>query len=282
MRSLSLHRGIAVLVVGALLTGCSSLPNGRGWGQDATPLPGWKRIGEAAADAALDRGTWALAGAALVFGLSDLDQRVSDWAIDHTPIYGSQQTAGDAAPFVRDLANRIHVASVLATPSGDDLPVWALSKGKGYAVGLLAVGLNGAVTQRLKVGVGRTRPRNGDTRSFPSKHASDVATKLTLASRNVETLPIPESAKTGLRVGFAGLALAGGWARVEAGGHFPSDVLAGWAIGRFLAAFMNDAFMGLGDDPSRAVDHGSRRRFHTSFAPSIAGDAFELRVSVAF
>jgi len=41
------------------------------------------------------------------------------------------------------------------------------------------------------------------------------------------------------------VALGTGWARVEAQKHYPSDVLAGMALGNFMAAFIYDAFMGL-------------------------------------
>ena len=35
------------------------------------------------------------------------------------------------------------------------------------------------------------------------------------------------------------------WARVEARGHHPTDVLVGAALGHFINAFIYDAFMGL-------------------------------------
>jgi hypothetical protein len=38
------------------------------------------------------------------------------------------------------------------------------------------------------------------------------------------------------------------WQRVERNKHFPSDVLAGAAIGHFLTAFIHDAFLGLPED----------------------------------
>jgi hypothetical protein len=41
------------------------------------------------------------------------------------------------------------------------------------------------------------------------------------------------------------------WARVEAKRHYPADILAGMAIGHFISAFVNDAFLGL--DSSRGV-----------------------------
>jgi hypothetical protein len=42
-----------------------------------------------------------------------------------------------------------------------------------------------------------------------------------------------------------GIAVGTGWARVEANKHNPSDVLVGYALGHFLSAFINDAFLGL-------------------------------------
>ena len=38
------------------------------------------------------------------------------------------------------------------------------------------------------------------------------------------------------------------WARVEGDRHYPSDVLAGAALGHFLSAFIHDAFLGLPED----------------------------------
>jgi hypothetical protein len=38
------------------------------------------------------------------------------------------------------------------------------------------------------------------------------------------------------------------WARVEGAKHFPSDVLAGAALGYFITAFIHDAFLGLPDE----------------------------------
>ena len=41
------------------------------------------------------------------------------------------------------------------------------------------------------------------------------------------------------------LATGVGWARVEAGAHYPLDVCAGAAIGHFVSSFIHDAFLGL-------------------------------------
>jgi len=51
------------------------------------------------------------------------------------------------------------------------------------------------------------------------------------------------------RIGLATLTAGTAWARVEARQHFPSDVLAGGALGYVLAAFFNDALLGLDRPP---------------------------------
>ena len=54
-----------------------------------------------------------------------------------------------------------------------------------------------------------------------------------------------EKIRVPLQIGNIFLATGVGWARVEAGKHYPSDVLAGAALGHFLSAFIYDAFIGL-------------------------------------
>ena len=46
-------------------------------------------------------------------------------------------------------------------------------------------------------------------------------------------------------VSLYALTLGTSWARIEAGWHYPSDTLAGMALGNFIASFINDAFLGL-------------------------------------
>jgi membrane-associated phospholipid phosphatase len=69
----------------------------------------------------------------------------------------------------------------------------------------------------------------------------------------------------GLRSSMFLLTAGTAWARVEAQKHYPSDVLAGAALGHFLGSFLNDIFIGPGKhfeinagvDPSaKAVDVG--------------------------
>jgi membrane-associated phospholipid phosphatase len=53
-----------------------------------------------------------------------------------------------------------------------------------------------------------------------------------------------------LQVGNILLVTGVAWTRVEAGVHYPSDVLASAAIGHFLSTFIDDAFMGIPEHES--------------------------------
>jgi len=49
-------------LAGMAVSGCGTMPNGRGWGQDAIYPFDWKRIPQAAKRAALDPVTWGPGG----------------------------------------------------------------------------------------------------------------------------------------------------------------------------------------------------------------------------
>jgi membrane-associated phospholipid phosphatase len=76
--------------------------------------------------------------------------------------------------------------------------------------------------------------------------------------------------RTTLNVGSGAITAAAAWSRVEAGKHYPADVLVGVAIGNYVAAFFTEAFMGLGPD--------SRLAF--SAEPALGGAV--LRMDVRF
>jgi hypothetical protein len=229
-------------------TGCGTLPNGEPgerWGERAFEFDR-ERIGRAARDAALDPQTWVPALGAAVFAIDDWDERVSDWAVDRTPIFGSNDSADDASDTLSFILGGEAVLTALATPSGERP---AGPKTKGVAVEAAAVGLTAGTVGLLKNVVGRSRPLDSSsTSSFPSSHAAIAFSLSTLSNRNLGYLDMPRGARTALRIGNVALATGVAWARVEAGKHYPSDVLVGAALGHFLTAFVHDAFLGLPDD----------------------------------
>ncbi len=231
-----------------LMAGCGTLENGRGWGQDAIfPIDG-QRIARAACDAFFSPQTLVPLAGALALQIDGFDQKISDWAVDHTPIFGSPSNADIMSDYLRDALILEALGMPLMTPSGDTLDEWAPAKLKGYAVEFGAIGAVGAVTEALKVGMQRPRPDGSDDMSFPSGHTSAAFSCATLANRNLYSFDGSEDVRPVLEVANTVLAAGVGWARVEGGKHYPSDVLVGAALGHFLTAFIHDAFMNLPKD----------------------------------
>jgi membrane-associated phospholipid phosphatase len=234
-----------------LLSACGTMPNGRGWGQDATLAPGWDRLGQAAWNAARSPATWGPAAGALALQIDNADRNVVEWAARENPVFSSRKNASRMSDYLLDASGVIWVASMAAAPSGDRLGEWSIAKAKGAGVQTGAGILKRATVGFLKQNTGRSRPDGGQG-SFPSAHASGAALYATFAAANGETLGWSRDAVTASNIGLGAVAAATAWARVEANFHYPSDVLGGIAIGRFFGVFFTDAFLGL-DNPGNAM-----------------------------
>ena len=161
-----------VLCLLKMFTGCGTLANGRGWGQDATLRPGWDRVGKAALNAALEPETWAPVAGAVIFQIDHFDRRVSNWASKSTPIFGSKNNADGASEYLQAASEGATVITALATPSGEEPGDWATAKLKGLGVDIAAVALAEGATDGLKYATNRTRPDKSGHDSFPSGHTS--------------------------------------------------------------------------------------------------------------
>jgi PAP2 superfamily len=228
-----------------VLAGCGTLPSGRGWGEDATWRPGWERMRASAINAARDPWVWAPLAGAAVMQIDNLDERTADWAREHTPVFGSQRNAEEWSDDLRTASVVAHYATILATPSGDELSEWLANKAKGTLVDVAAVSATTAITGSLKKAVGRERPNGADDESFPSGHTSSAAVHTRLASRNLRSIDMPAGARRTLDIGLYALTIGTSWSRIEAGWHFPADTMFSMALGNFVASFVNDAFLGL-------------------------------------
>jgi membrane-associated phospholipid phosphatase len=243
-------RWVGVVVISVVpLTGCrGTLPDGRGWGHDALRVPSWEQVGHAAVDAVLTPETLGPAAGAIIFySAGHIDRELADWAADHTPLFGSRTRAAKASDYLEGAAVLAWVGTALAIPSEKPLsgPWWA-AKGEEILTEGLAVGATSGVTTLLKdVVIHRRRPDGSDQHSFPSGHTATAAVGDMLAARNLESLPLAPGERTAGRLGLFTLTMGTAWARIEAHKHFPSDVLAGAALGNFLGAFVNEAFLGL-------------------------------------
>jgi membrane-associated phospholipid phosphatase len=256
---------LAMIFISLSVTGCGTLGNGRGWGQDAIYPVDLKRIPRTAFNALLDPQTLIPAAGAIVFTINGYDKKVSNWATQHHPIFGSEQNARNASDYLLYALDVDAVGTALATPSGDDPKNWVYSKAKGVGVEGAAELVTAGMTSLIKDATGRKRP-DGAGKSFPSGHASGAFSSATLANRNLDSIPVSDEVRIPLKVGNILLATSVAWARVEGREHYPSDVLVGAALGHFLSAFIHDAFLGLSKDKS----------FGVAISPSKGGAVAEL------
>ncbi len=242
---------LSVAFICFILTGCGTLQNGRGWGQDAMTPGNIKMIPQASYNALKDPKTLIPAAGALVFYGGKLDKKVSNWANEHNPIYGSRIKADDASDLLLIPLRVGFLLSAIATPSGEDIKNWVYWKIKGIGVEYAAFLGARKTTNILKDVTNRTRPDQSDDKSFPSGHATEAFSFATLANRNLDHVSLPENIRITLQV--ANILLAGGvaWARIEADKHYPSDVLAAAALSNFICNFMHDIFLGLPMDNKR-------------------------------
>src|SRR5512135_2835606 len=108
-----------VMTILFILSGCGTMSNERGWGQDATLFPGWERIGKAAYNAASSPWTWVPAGGAALLQIDRWDKHVSKWASDKTPVFGSQKNAANWSDYLLYSSAALYAGTALLTPSGD-------------------------------------------------------------------------------------------------------------------------------------------------------------------
>lgn len=221
------------------------MPDGSRWGNAATLAPRWQRVTASAVDAVKSPWVWGPLAGAAVLQVDSWDEDVAEWASDTTPVFGSLQNAEDWSDGLRDASVVGYASSVLATPSGELDGDWLAAKTKGALVGVGAFVTTSSVTSGLKSLTSRERPNGADDRSFPSGHASTAAVFGTLTVRNLQSIDTSPALRTTLEIGAGAITAGTAWARVEAGAHYPSDVLVGVALGNFMAAFFTEAFLGL-------------------------------------
>lgn len=205
----------------AAMVGCASSP---------------PRLGAAALAAAKSPRTWLPLAGAAVLSVGDLDESVSDWAADERPLFGGN--AASASDHLRDAAIVGFVVTALAAPADS-----AADRARRLGWGLAAIAAQGGAVEELKDVVGRQRPDGSNDRSFPAGHPGVASSAATLGQRNLRAMPIAAHWRRGASIGFDALAAGTAWARVEAEKHHAADVLAGYAIGHFVAAFVSEAFI---------------------------------------
>jgi len=192
-------------------------------------------------------------------GMATHDPARLHWFITHRP-----DGAVRVARMVTMLGNPMTLTLVAIGGS-----LWLWRRGARLMVAsapALSLGLAGAAAALSKAVVGRPRPSVGlhlvtETEpSFPSGHATDsTAVFLTLALVVATLLWRSPRARAAIVAGAVALAGSVGLSRLTLGVHWPSDVLAGWALGTMVATFVSTTVMLLARvDPGVTADTAGR------------------------
>jgi len=218
---------IASALIVTMLCGCA----GSGWGARTGFPDSWQAIGESARAAAVQPSVWVPLGGAIVLGVADLDDNISEWAVREQPLFGSN--AADVSDDLLDASLGVWALSVVLAPADS-----TGHKLRGAATQAGSILLTGGISEGLKSITSRRRPNDENNNSLPSGHASQAAVRTHFARTNLNYFDLPKGARRASNVALHTLDYATAWARVEANRHFPSDVLAGVALGNFVAEFM--------------------------------------------
>lgn len=264
-----MRRTVLALWAVCMLSACTTMPNGRIWGEDVTIKPGWSRIGDAAVQAVSRPAFWGPLAAAGVTQIDDWDRRISNWARRNTPLFGSQENAAHWSDYLRSASVVAGWTSIIIAPSGPFGEEWLWNKVKGSAVDVIAAEVAIESTAGLKRVTNRERPNGYDNQSMPSDHTATSAVYTRLAADNLALSGFDERVELGADITLDALTAATGWARIEAGAHYPSDTLVGASIGNFFADFFTAAFLAAPESPAQlqlqAIPRGATLRWRLSF-----------------
>jgi membrane-associated phospholipid phosphatase len=250
VRQLATTRSIAALSVGLILciqpalAGSEAPVAAQTVEQPPAPKRFWPRKSDwrgAARNAFCDPGTWAPAGAAAVIAVGGWDRELSDWAVTHTPVFGSVENASQWSDWLRAASDVGMIATALSVHA-DEHP-WRL-RTKTLLVEETGAIATTSLTALLKNATDRERPDGSDRESFPSGHASRAFAYAAASRRNLDATRLSRGWRIGLSAGLETLAIGTGMARIEAQKHYPTDVLVGAALGNCVSLLLHDAFLG--------------------------------------
>lgn len=202
----------------------------------AGDLGSWQHWTDSASRAALDGGTWVpLAGAAII-AAGGWDHAWQRSAAEHGYLFG--EDGEDASNDLLTASTLIYAASALtAAPEGETFADALAWKAENLAVFVASKGAVDALSGEIKEASGRDRPDGVPDDAFPSRHGATSAAQTAMTRRNLDYLDMDPALRDAAKVGLHALDGLTGLARIEADQHYPTDVLAGIALGNFVSNF---------------------------------------------
>jgi len=204
-------------------------------------IKSFKQIGFSAKNAIMDPYTLGALTLATGIYLANKDQQISDWATSHHPVFGSEQRARTTTDLLQYSSLAIYGLTTIVKNnrngnSAITFPIINVSSD------ISAIFLTVFTTELLKNNVGRLRPNHGDTRSFPSGHTSFTTINANLTSHQLNTMEMKSDTRLLCNAALATMVTATAWGRIEGKKHYPSDVLAGAALGNFIGNFVTGLY----------------------------------------
>lgn len=215
---------LVVLLMLVCLGGCSA----------TAKRPTGERVVNAVKSALVSPATWIPATGAAVIAATKQDKAISEYAMKHTPVFSSRDKANKASDTIKRALKYGAVASTIFVPMEEK---WTLAGSH-----LIAHSVTRSITDTLKGISERLRPNKKDMKSMPSGHSSEAFSLAQINNINLNYYDFSPETKTILNFANYGMAASVAWARVEAGYHYPTDVLMGAALGNFVTVLTNKLF----------------------------------------
>jgi len=202
----------------------------------------WERSKKAAHDAAMHPSVWGPLLGAGVFAASNLDDRTSKSLSDHTPVFGSRDSANKASTDLQHLLIVTAVVSALMAPVSENANE-RIDRSDRLGIVLGGIALSSGISETMKSITQRERPNKANNKSLPSGHATAAFTSATFASENFHLAWGDDVRAEWVDAGLYTAASLTAWARVEAQKHYASDVMGGAALGNFMGRFLNELLL---------------------------------------
>jgi hypothetical protein len=175
-----------------------------------------------------DPNVWAPVVAAALLQVNDADEEISDYLLEETPVFGSVENAKDWSDNFRSYTSVAYAGTALSIDRPVDHRVLLLM-GEWVSVGAVD-----NIRGRMQESIARDRPDGSGPTSMPSGHTTTASYQASLARTNIGYLDVSSETKQRLSVTVTTFSVLSGYARIEAGRHYPSDVLVGYALGSFF------------------------------------------------